>query len=149
MGDEEKEKQAALDAKRAATKERLEKLRASQATRVTQDEDELDLLEVQALELCETYETKLGKRGVAFELIATRFGNFIVRTPGDAVSYKVYDASKKEIEDLAKFVIPYVVEPATLIARSLFAERPILLTRCGNALAKLLGNAEGETRGKS
>jgi hypothetical protein len=147
--DKAKADREALDAKRQATKARLEALRAKQAERSQAQEDALDELEVQALELVEKYEGTLGPRGIAFALVATRFGNFIVKTPGDAVSYKVYDASKKEYEDLFKFVCPYVVEPKQDVARTLFAERAILLTRCGNAIAALLGNAEGETRGKS
>jgi hypothetical protein len=128
---------------------RLLELRAAKAKR----EEALKAAELkrerEELELDEKYSSKLGLRGVDFEIINTAKGLFVVRKPDFTVAkkYNSIPLNKQTEEDVWNYVIPHLLEPQSDLARAIMQEHGGIVHRCAIALHNLYGanGPEGRT----
>ena len=139
---------ASLEAKLAAQRDKQ---------RQREEAEQLEALarEVELLELVERFETQLGKRGRAFEVIEDDGhgeGPIVVKL-GDSVLQQAFEAAVQKSETLGpaemhNYVAPCVAYPSAEKAAEIFNRRPLLRSRCANAIANLFGAKRGNEKGK-
>lgn len=97
--------------------------------------------EAEVLQLEDRFETDLGPRGSAFEIVDSgELGEgCIVVKLGEEVLWKRFSASKMNPEDVEQFVKPLVVHPSREKYDEIVGRRGALAIRCAHALATLYG----------
>lgn len=124
----------------------LEALRERKAARDAAVKQESEKREVEVLTLEETLTERLGRRGIAFEIVETEVGVFGLRRP-DYVQAKNFNAkSPVTDEDVASFVKPCVEYPSKEKFTSVLLEHGGVAWRCAKALlAMYAGEAQAHS----
>lgn len=126
-----------------ARTERLVALRQKQAERDQAEKEAGDARELEALELVEVLEAKIGARDVEFAIVNNRFGVFAVRKPDTRAIKNWERASEKEklSVEWQLGLIRHYIEPAekAIVWLKLGAERPGLVWQTSEAFVDLMG----------
>jgi hypothetical protein len=113
-----------------SVEEKIAALRAKKADRETARAAEAKARELEALELEERFESELGPRGVAFELVETEVGNFVVARPDYLVAKSFLDKDERSSEDTSAFVAPCIRFPAQADYRVVTQSHGGIVHRC-------------------
>lgn len=127
---------------------RLEKAKREKAERDAQRRLLDQARELEALEFEGRYDKELGARGVAFEIVETAVGNFVVRR-GDFVAYKRYLAIQKPSdEDVFALVSPYVIHPDAEGFKTVARTHGGIVWLCARAMLDMYAAQRKEESGK-
>lgn len=125
----------------------LEELRAKKAAREAAEAEKEELRELEELQLEDDFSTKLGKRGVDFEIVNTVKGCFVLKKPDFVTAKRFTSVENRTDEDVIGFVSPCVVHPDTTAFRSVIVEHGGIAYRCASALLTMY-EARAKEKGK-
>lgn len=128
-------------------RERLAELRVAKEQRAVMREEAAATREAEVLELESRFESELGERGAAFEIVTSADGPIVVKLPEAVLTTRFLD-SKVTAADVHDFVMPCVVHPSKDDYRAIVAKRPLVANRCATALLSLAGAKKESDAGK-
>ena len=132
--------------------ERLAAAQKEKELREAKRREAAELRELEALELESKFESELGARGIAFDIVSNDLGNFVVKR-ADLVAHKkvdaAIDANKFTIEDAFAFVTPHLVYPTREVFLPILREHSGIVNSARSPCTVLTGRGSFRSRENS